>query len=76
MNPLFAAVNSLLDNVKADGGKILELIYTIEDAGTFTATWSGRSTYSRADAPLFEFVCAENNREQETAGSHGVTASH
>jgi hypothetical protein len=54
-----------------DGGKILELTYTVEDPGTFTTKWSGRSTYSRAESPMVEFVCAENNRHVESSGGDG-----
>jgi len=56
-----------------DDGKTLELIYTVDDPGTFTTKWSGRTTYTRYDVPLIEFVCAENNREQETVGADGIS---
>lgn len=59
-----------------DGGKGLELIYTVNDPDTFTTVWSGKTIYSRADVGLYEFVCAENNREQPTANSDGGATEH
>jgi hypothetical protein len=57
----------------ANGGKTLEVLFTVEDPGAFTMPWSGLATYHRIDGPdrydarylagdlLTESVCAENN---------------
>jgi hypothetical protein len=45
-------------------GKGLELLFTIEDDGVFTAPWSGVVTYRRPLATTWpELVCADNRRE-------------
>ena len=44
-------------------GKTLQDIFTVEDTGAFTTTWSGMLNYKRARVPkIEEEVCAENNR--------------
>ena len=43
-------------------GKGLELTFTIEDDGVFTAPWSATITYRRGLGTLVESVCAENRR--------------
>jgi hypothetical protein len=45
-----------------DNGKKLEAVIQVDDAGAFTAPWSGSMVYDRANVPaLIEEVCAENN---------------
>ena len=41
-------------------GKRLQLVYTVEDAGTFTMPWSAAITYEPAAQDWLEIVCAEN----------------
>ena len=45
----------------ADGGKMLEARFTVEDPGTFVAPWSGLQRYRRVQETMGEQVCAENN---------------
>lgn len=46
-----------------DGGKALEVQFTVEDPGAFTAAWSGQVRYRRGEpgAKFVEMRCAENN---------------
>jgi hypothetical protein len=47
----------------ADDGSGIEVYFTVEDPGTFTAAWSGLMRYRNAsNLAMEEFVCAENNR--------------
>ena len=41
-------------------GKRLQLVYTVEDADTFTMPWSAAITYEPAAQDWLEIVCAEN----------------
>jgi hypothetical protein len=41
-------------------GKVLQLHFTVEDAGVFTMPWTATITYRRNLAPWSEVVCAEN----------------
>jgi hypothetical protein len=41
-------------------GKVLQLHFTVEDAGVFTAPWTATITYRPNLAPWSEVVCAEN----------------
>ena len=45
----------------ADGGKMLEAQFTVEDPGAFVAPWSGIQRYRRVQETMGEQVCAENN---------------
>ena len=46
----------------AGDGKSIDVSVTVDDPGAFTATWSAKQHYERADqGPLTEMVCAENN---------------
>jgi hypothetical protein len=44
-----------------DGGKLLQVGFTVDDPATFEAPWSGIQRYRRIQATLSEEVCAENN---------------
>ena len=46
--------------------KRLELLFTVDDPGAFTTTWSAQTAYTRDKYFFEENVCAENN------GSHGL----
>ena len=45
------------------GGKGLEVTFTVEDADTFYQPWSGKRRYRRVEEPMAEDVCAENNQQ-------------
>jgi len=48
--------------VKDAKGKGLEVIFRVEDPGTFTMPWKGTVTYRPSRGGFEEIVCAENNR--------------
>lgn len=59
-----------------DSGKTLRVDFTVEDPGTFTAPWSGWTSYPRVDPRRFgEFICAENNREAAAGHTRIPTAT-
>ena len=43
-----------------DSGKALQIQFTVEDPGVFTAPWSATVTYRRSTDPWDERICAEN----------------
>ena len=45
-----------------DGGKAMEVAFRVEDPDAFNAPWSAIKRYRRVTEPMFEEVCAENNR--------------
>jgi hypothetical protein len=44
-----------------NGGKGLEVSFTVDDPGAFNRPWSGSKPYQRTEGPLEEDACAENN---------------
>jgi hypothetical protein len=60
-----------------DGGRNLEVNFTVEDPGAFNAPWSAIVRYRHAREPqlLTEEPCAENNAEQLTSYIHIPTAA-
>jgi hypothetical protein len=44
-----------------DGGKGLEVNFTVDDPGAFNMPWSASKRWKRTPAPLAEEACAENN---------------
>ena len=42
-------------------GKALEVTFTVEDPDTFNQPWLAKQRYRRAEGPMLEQVCAENN---------------
>jgi hypothetical protein len=44
-----------------EGGKTLQDTITVEDAGTFTKTWSAVQRWRHTDREMEESICAENN---------------
>jgi hypothetical protein len=44
-----------------DGGKWLEVDFTVDDPGAFNAPWSASKRWKHVAAPLAEESCAENN---------------
>jgi hypothetical protein len=45
-----------------EGGKTMEVAVRVEDPDAFNAPWSAIKRYRRVTEPMFEEVCAENNR--------------
>jgi hypothetical protein len=46
-----------------DRRKVLQLHFTVDDAGVFTMPWTATITYRRALASWTELICAENRNE-------------
>jgi hypothetical protein len=44
-----------------DGGKALQVSFTVEDPDAFNAPWSGMRHYRQVQVAMAEDVCAENN---------------
>ncbi len=44
-----------------DGGKAMEVIFTVEDPDAFYQPWTGMRRYRRAQQEPYEKICAENN---------------
>jgi hypothetical protein len=45
-----------------DGGKVLEVNFTVDDPDAFYEPWSAFQRYGRVQQPLREDICAENNQ--------------
>jgi hypothetical protein len=59
-----------------DGGKQLEVVFTVDDAGAFTTPWTARMVYGRSNArKLTEEVCAENNLDVVTKEIYPIPTS-
>jgi hypothetical protein len=46
-----------------DGGKSMEVVFTVDDPDTYYEPWSGTRRYRRVEQPFSEMVCAEGNRQ-------------
>jgi hypothetical protein len=44
-----------------DDGKTLEVTFTVDDPETYYQPWSAKQRYRRAEGPILEEVCSENN---------------
>ena len=44
-----------------EGGKTLEVTFTVDDPETYYQPWSAKQQYRRAEGPMTEQVCAEGN---------------
>lgn len=55
-----------------DGGKTLQVDFTVDDPKTFNMPWSGVAHYRRSRAGYDEFVCAENNTNIWTGKSYPI----
>jgi hypothetical protein len=44
-----------------DGGKMMQVIFTVEDPDAFNEPWSGMRRYRRVEQEAYEKICAENN---------------
>jgi len=49
-----------------NGANALEATVTVEDPGAFNAPWSGLARWQKANRPMTESICAENNLNYET----------
>lgn len=59
-----------------NGGKIMQVDFTVEDPVTFTTAWSARATYRRTKGPIQEIICAENNKNAETGEEYPIPMAH
>lgn len=55
-----------------DGGRTLQVDFTVDDPGAFNMAWSGIVHYRRSRAGYDEFVCAENNTNIWTGKSYPI----
>jgi hypothetical protein len=44
-----------------EDGKTLEVTFTVDDPDTYEKPWSAKQRFRKADGPMIEQVCAENN---------------
>ena len=44
-----------------DGGKAMEVIFTVDDPDAFYEPWTGMRRYRRVEQEAYEKICAENN---------------
>jgi len=53
-----------------EGGKTLEVSFSVDDPGAFNMAWSARQTYHPSlPKPFLETICAENNRRIDASVS-------
>jgi hypothetical protein len=55
-----------------DGGRTLQVDFTVDDPGAFNTPWSGIAHYRRARGAYEEFICAENNTDIWTGKSYPI----
>jgi hypothetical protein len=55
-----------------DGGRTMEVDFTVEDPGAFTSAWSAVVHYRRGLPGMDEIVCAENNKNAETGKDYPI----
>ena len=58
-----------------DGGKSLQVDFTVDDPAAFNTAWSGIAHYRRSRAGYEEFICAENNKNIWTGKSYAIPAA-
>ena len=51
----------------SNDGNALEAIVTVDDPGAFKTAWSGTIRWQKANRPMAEWACAENNLGYEQA---------
>jgi hypothetical protein len=44
-----------------DGGKMMQVVFTVDDPDSFNEPWSGMRRYRRVEQEACEKICAENN---------------
>jgi hypothetical protein len=47
---------------KIDNGRFIEVVFTVEDPDAFYAPWTASRRWRRAEHPMIEEPCAENNQ--------------
>jgi hypothetical protein len=55
-----------------DGGRNMEVTFTVTDPKAFTQPWSAKVHYRRGNAAIEEIVCAENNKNAATNEDYPV----
>jgi hypothetical protein len=45
-----------------ENGRIMEVVFTVDDSDAFYAPWTGLRRYRRVEQEMVEEPCAENNR--------------
>jgi hypothetical protein len=55
-----------------DGGRRMEVTFTVTDPNTFTQPWTAVVNYRRGNAQIEEIVCAENNKNASTNEDYPV----
>ncbi len=50
---------------KIENGRFIEVVFTVEDPDAFYAPWSATRRWRRAEHPMIEEPCAENNQHFE-----------
>jgi hypothetical protein len=55
-----------------DGGRRMEVHFTVEDPDAFTKPWSAVVHYRRGAASIQEIVCSENNKNASTGGNYPI----
>jgi hypothetical protein len=55
-----------------DGGRNMEVTFTVDDPNTFTQPWSAIVHYRRGNAQIEEIVCAENNKYAQTGKDYPI----
>ena len=55
-----------------DGGKTLQVDFTVDDPKAFNMPWSAVVHYRRTQAPFQEIVCAENNIDVTTGKLYAI----
>ena len=58
-----------------NGGKALDVSFTVDDPGTFYKPWGARRPRYRADARMAEDTCAANNDDKFNLGFDPVPAA-
>jgi len=58
-----------------DGGRTLQVDFTVDDPKAFTMPWSGIAHDRKARGDYEEFVCAENNMNIWTGKTYPVPAA-
>ena len=57
-------------------GKVLQLQFTVEDAGVFTMPWTATITYRPALGQWTDLICAENTREYYNDKDSEIPIAH
>ena len=61
----------LVERFTRVGPDTLEHVFTVEDPGTYTQSWTAMIPLKRSDGAVFEYACHEGN-----LGMEGILAGH